>query len=302
MRRGDTILDEGWDKMGELILLGTKGGPALRTPGPSFLPTSNYLGVKDRHIIVDCGIGVTQALARSGKSSSSITDVFITHFHSDHVLELGGLLHTAWTSGLNHQVRLYGPEGIESIWHHFLEMMAFDIRTRIVDEGRPDLKELVEVASFEEGLICRDSDIEVSALRNMHPPVTDSFALRFLVGDFRITFSGDTAYLPSLANFAERSDILVHEAMLEAGIRYIMKKTPNTDDRLYHHLTSSHTLAGDVGKIANDAKVKTLILNHLIPPERDIASERDWESEVKEQFSGAIIIGYDGLSVPFQKG
>jgi ribonuclease BN (tRNA processing enzyme) len=50
------------------------------------------------------------------------------------------------------------------------------------------------------------------------------------------------------------------------------------------------------------AKVKTLILKHLIPPERDIASERDWESEVKEQFSGATIIGYDGLSMPFQKG
>ena len=83
-----------------LILLVTKGGPALRTPGVSFLPTSNLLSLGHRKIIIDCGIGVTQALARSGHSASAITDIFITHLHSDHVLELGGLIHTAWTSGL----------------------------------------------------------------------------------------------------------------------------------------------------------------------------------------------------------
>ena len=42
-----------------LTLLGTKGGPALRTPGVSFLPTSNLLCLGQRKIIIDCGIGVT---------------------------------------------------------------------------------------------------------------------------------------------------------------------------------------------------------------------------------------------------
>ena len=77
-----------------LTLLGTKGGPALRTPGLSFLPTSNLLCLGRRKIIIDCGIGVTQALVRAGHSASAITDIFITHLHSDHVLELGGLIHT----------------------------------------------------------------------------------------------------------------------------------------------------------------------------------------------------------------
>ena len=67
-----------------LTLLGTKGGPALRTPGASFLPTSNLLSLGHRKIIIDCGIGVTQALARAGHSASAITDIFITHLHSDH--------------------------------------------------------------------------------------------------------------------------------------------------------------------------------------------------------------------------
>ena len=94
-----------------LTLLGTKGGPALRTPGVSFLPTSNLLSLGHRKIIIDCGIGVTQALARAGHSASAITDIFITHLHSDHVLELGGLIHTAWTSGLQHRLAVNGPAG-----------------------------------------------------------------------------------------------------------------------------------------------------------------------------------------------
>mgnify|MGYP001162643487 CR=1 FL=1 len=284
---------------GSLTLLGTKGGPALRKPGASFLPTSNLICFGSRKIIVDCGIGVTQALSHAGHSAASLTDIFITHLHSDHVLELGGLIHTAWTSGLHGQLSVYGPAGTKDIWANFLKMMTVDIETRVVDEGRPHLESLISVVEYNEGCVTQDQGLVVTAKRTIHPPIKESFALCFNVESKKICFSGDTAYMTDFAKFAKGANILVHEAMLESGIAYIIKNTINADDRLYKHLVRSHTFARDVGKIAHDAGVELLVLNHLIPAERNIAKDDDWIAEVRQHFSGNVMVGADGIKIPF---
>ena len=81
-----------------LVLLGTKGGPAIRPGGP--MPTSSLLEIGGRMVVVDCGLGVTRGLTDAGVHLKTLDLVFVTHLHSDHVLELGPLLHTAWTAGL----------------------------------------------------------------------------------------------------------------------------------------------------------------------------------------------------------
>ena len=108
-------------------------------------------------------------------------------------------------------------------------MMAFDINIRIRDEGRTPLHDLVKINVYDAQtsvpiVILDEFDVDlegglrVQALRNHHPPVHHSFALRFDAGQKSVTFSGDTAYLPALADFAKGTDILVHEAMLAKGI------------------------------------------------------------------------------------
>jgi ribonuclease BN (tRNA processing enzyme) len=281
-----------------LTLLGTKGGPALRTPGVSFLPTSNLLCLGQRKIIIDCGIGVTQALVRAGHSASAITDIFITHLHSDHVLELGGLIHTAWTSGLQHLLVVRGPVGTARVWSHFLQMMEVDIAVRVLDEGRPHLRDLVSVYEYDQGTVEENSDFTVSALRTIHPPMQNCFALNFVFEGQKICFSGDTAYMPSLAGFAENARILVHEAMLQSGVEYVTAKTRNTDERLHRHLIASHSFAHEAGRIAHDARVELLVLSHLIPAERIIAKDDDWIAEVRLHFSGNVMVGVDGMKIP----
>jgi ribonuclease BN (tRNA processing enzyme) len=76
-----------------------KGGPAIRPGGPN--PTSSLLEIGGRRIVIDCGLGVTRGLVNAGMDLRSLDMVWITHLHSDHLLELGPLLHTAWTSGLS---------------------------------------------------------------------------------------------------------------------------------------------------------------------------------------------------------
>jgi ribonuclease BN (tRNA processing enzyme) len=188
-----------------LVLLGTKGGPAIRPGGP--MPTASLLEIGGRAIVVDCGLGVTRGLVDAGMHLKTLDLVFVTHLHSDHVLDLGPLLHTAWTAGLSVPARVFGPAGTAAYWRNFCKAMAFDIDIRIADEGRPDLRELVSVEEFGEGLVLEEGGLKVTALRVDHPPVTECYALAFAHGGRRIVFSADTNRFPPLARFAEGADI-----------------------------------------------------------------------------------------------
>ncbi|MGO4624259.1 MBL fold metallo-hydrolase [Ensifer sp. 2YAB10] len=277
-----------------LVLLGSKGGPAIRPGGP--WPTSSLLQIGGRTVVVDCGLGVTRGLTNASVALKTLDLIVITHLHSDHVLELGPLIHTAWTAGLSQPVRVFGPAGTRAYWQGFLQSMAFDIDIRIVDEGRPDLRALVEVIEFSEGEILSESGLTLSALRVDHPPVTDCFALRFDHAEGSVVFSSDTAYFPPLADFAKGADILVHEAMLAEGVDRLVARTGN-GARLKEHLLASHSFAGEAAAIATAAGVGRLVLHHLIPADDPEISETDWIAATRKNWAGALTIAADGLVV-----
>ncbi|MEO5325843.1 MBL fold metallo-hydrolase [Mesorhizobium sp. CC13] len=276
---------------GRLVLLGTKGGPAIRPGGP--WPTSTLLELGGRRIVIDCGLGVTRGLTDAGLSLKALDLVFVTHLHSDHALELGPLIHTAWTAGLATPVKVFGPVGLNRYWQGFLQSLEFDIETRIDDEGRPDLRQMVEIAEFGEGIVMGDGELEVRALRVDHPPVTECFALRFDCGGISVVVSADTAFFPPLAEFSRGADVLVHEAMLQAGVERLVARTGN-GARLREHLMASHSLAEEAGTIAARAGVGRLVLNHLIPADDVEIGEADWIEAVRKTWSGPLTIGRDG--------
>jgi len=255
------------------------------------------LDLGGRRIVVDCGLGVSRGLVEAGMKLSELDLIFITHLHSDHVLELGPLIHTAWTTGLAKPVAVYGPAGTKAFWQGFLASLSYDIATRIADEGRPDLGSLVTVHEYGPGHVFADGGLTVTALRVDHPPVTDCFALKIEGEGHSVVFSSDTAYFPPLADFARGADILVHEAMLPEGIESILARTGN-GARLREHLIASHTFAADAGRIATAAGVKRLALNHLIPADDPAFTESHWRTALAETFSGELIIGSDGLVIP----
>jgi ribonuclease BN (tRNA processing enzyme) len=286
-----------------LHFLGTKGGPAIRPGGPS--PTAHLLDVDGMLYVIDCGLGVTRGFVETGHSLKSLSTIIITHHHSDHNLEFGNLVHTAWTSGLNTPVRAYGPVGLRRMWPAFCDLNAFDITTRIADEGRPPLAEMVSVEDYGDGLVFDDGVVRVDALRNIHPPVTDSFALRFLIRQGShtktIVFSGDTAYLPAMAGFAENADLLVHEAMYLPGVDRLVARTGNAS-RLKQHLMASHTLVEDVGRIAQSAGAKHLVLNHLVPADDPETQESHWQAAARTTFDGRLTVSRDGLAITLDQG
>lgn len=277
-----------------IVLLGTKGGPAVRQKGS--WPTSSMIEIAGRTAVIDCGHGVTRGLVDAGVALRDLSLVFITHLHSDHYLELGPLLHTAWTTGLRAPVRVFGPAGLKRHVELFFASMESDIETRIADEGRPDLRLLVQVHEHDAGAVLVEPGFTVSASRVPHPPIVDAFALKFEGDGLTVVFSGDTAYHPPLAEFARGADLLVHEAMLQRGVEGIVARTPNVTT-LREHLYAAHSLVEDAGRIATAASVKRLAINHLIPSDDATVVEKDWREAAAATWSGPLVVGRDGLEI-----
>ncbi|MGR3467769.1 MAG: MBL fold metallo-hydrolase, partial [Shimia sp.] len=261
-------------------------------------PTASLLTLAGRAIVVDCGLGVTRGLVDQGMELKNLTLIFITHLHSDHYLELGPLLHTAWTAGLKSPVDIYGPPGLERYLARFLAAIEDDIALRIADEGRPPLAPLLRVHPIDEGTIYARDGLTVTALRNTHPPLHDTFALSFRTASRHVVMSGDTAPLPAMVDFAMGADLLVHEAMLARALPALVARVGNGTDALMRHLERSHTTAEDAASIAQAAGAKRLALHHLLPSDDPSYTEADWIAACAGLYDGELIIGRDGLRIP----
>ncbi len=278
-----------------IILLGTKGGPRVGEAGRS--NPSTLILINDVPYLVDCGYGTTKQLLAAGVAVNRVRNVFITHHHSDHNLEVGPLIYNSWITGLPIQIDLYGPVGLRRMTQLFFNYEKFDIDTRIVDEGRADPRKLVAVHEFgRAGRVMQNGDVKVTSCRVLHPPITQSYAYRFDAKDRSVVISGDTAYAPQLAEFAKGADVLVHEVMYLPGIEALLKRLPNAH-RLRQHLMAAHTLPEDVGRIAAQAGVRTLVLSHFVPGDDATITDEQWAEGVRKNFKGQIIVGRDLLEI-----
>lgn len=278
-----------------VALLGVKGGPAIR-PG-SNMPTSLLVRMAGRTILVDAGLGVSRAICDQGVPLTGLDLVVITHLHSDHYLELGPLLHTAWTAGLTRPVPVIGPAGLAEYWAHFQRAMAFDIELRIADEGRVPLAPLAAISTLSPGVIHRDGPLMVEAIRNRHPPIADSFALKLFDGTHTVVLSGDTAPFDGWDAFVAGADLLVHEGMLPAGVDAVIAGLNHPDPRLREHILRSHTAAAEVGALAARAGVAVLALNHFVPDGIAPFGEEAWADAVRTTWDGPLHIGRDGMRI-----
>lgn len=279
-----------------IILLGTKGGPTLAGRTNRSNPSTLIL-IDNVPYVIDCGYGVSRQLMSAGVSLARLRYIFITHHHSDHDLEYGTLFYNAWLAKEPPRVDAYGPAGLAKMTRDFFAYMKFDIDTRISDEGMADPRKLLTVHEFNRpGLVMQNEHVKITSAMVRHPPIKQSYAYRFDAGDRSIVFSGDTTYAPELARFAAGADVLIHEVMYLPAIEKLISQFTGAT-RLREHLLASHTSTEDVGRIAQQAGVGTVVLTHFVPGDDPTITDEQWAAGVRRHFSGTIIVGRDLLEI-----
>lgn len=264
----------------------------------------------DRLYIIDTGIGSVRNLLLWRVPLEKIDDVLLTHFHSDHIPELGEIRLQTWIAGRRKHLPVYGPPGVEQVVAGFEEAYALDTRYRIEHHGAdflpPDAAAMdprpIEIA---EGAttapVLDDHGLRITAIRVHHKPATPAYGYRFDYMGRSIVISGDTTPDEDLARAAKGADILVHEglqpemvAMLGAALA---KAGKGRAAKIMHDIPGYHSSPVGAARIANAAGVKRLVFTHMLPPLPNGVAERLFLDGVSAIRPKGAELGHDGLLI-----
>ena len=287
-----------------LITLGTVAGPP---PRPHRAQFSNLLIVNDTLYVIDAGDGVARRIAKAGFNVRDVGVVFITHHHDDHTAGLGTLMSAAWDNQRTKSINVYGPSRTEELVKAAVQYFTISAEIRIADGGRTiPIKQLFIGHDIGPGMIYQDANIKVTAIENTHfgfhkgaaAGKHKSYSYRFETPSRVIVFTSDTGPFAGLVGFAKGADLLVAEAnsieqrmqdLIRSGQWQVM--TTEEQARIKRQMAEGHLSPEDVGKLADGAAVKSVVLSHLTWKADDDYS--GWADEVKKHFSGPVLIAKD---------
>jgi ribonuclease BN (tRNA processing enzyme) len=293
-----------------LILLGTGGGSNPKSTRSGF---SNAIVVGDAAYIIDCGEGANTQAWRSGISmhlhrrppgGSTIQSMYITHLHSDHVIDYANFLMGFWPVD---PIDVYGPApaglpiptyppgrsfspifpdnptpGLASMTEHLFRAFAYNVNARMADEERADVTDKVrthEIGVARSGYV---PDLDLGVVASAASPATAAPDM-----DPVVIRSGD-------ANGVTVSAVLVQHAPVFPAIGYRFD-TPSGSvafsgdtgpcenvvrlargaDILVHEVIDVDFVARRVAKMPNrDAIVAHLASSHTSPEDAARIAQR----------------------------
>ena len=287
----------------EIIFLGTSSAvPTLERNHPSIA-----LRAFAEVMLFDCGEGTQRQLIEAKISPMKITKIFISHFHGDHILGLGGLIQSLGFRGREKDLDIYGPKGLQRIINAISNFGYFQINYNLniheIDDGTIIETEeyVVECAKVEHNipsyaysirekkkpLFLRKKAEELGIppgplYGKLHKGEEVEFEGRIIkpeqvLGEAKkgkkISYSGDTRPCEEMIRLARDSDILIHESTYEA------------EDH-QRAVDNAHSTSVEAAEIAREANVNELVLTHI---STRYTSDENIKSEAQKVFKNTKV-------------
>jgi len=284
-------------------------GTSAPLPHPSRAKTCTAVFAAGRFWIVDTGPSSWNNLALWRVDGAKIGGILYTHFHSDHIAELGEFNLQTWAAGRPAALRVFGPPGVERVVAGFTEAYALDTGYRIAHHGAEFLPEatarMEPVAVVAEGpgsvVVLEEDGLRITAFPVDHRPIVPAYGYRFDYRGRSVVVSGDTTKTPALVTAASGADVLVHEAQANHLIAIIGDAAEAAGRgrvaKIMHDIPSYHTTPVEAAEAANAARVRLLVFSHLNPPPPNRLAERPFLRGVADVRSEGWILGDDGTLV-----
>ncbi len=266
----------------KLVFLGTGSGFPSRERNVSALA----LQINGEVLLFDCGEGTQRQLMFSSLSFMKVRRIFISHFHGDHFLGVGGLVQSMCLNNRTAPLDIYGPEGALHFIGEFLRLGYFNqtmpvliheigggesidfgkyfIRTLTVEHGGiPALAYSLEEPE-RGGKFLRERAVELGVqpgpdFRRLQQGESVKVGKRIVSPEMvigpprrgrKVVYSGDTRPLDAMVDFARDADVLIHEATFHSGLAERAEEF-------------GHSTAKRAAEIAKRANVGKLYLTHF---------------------------------------
>lgn len=269
--------------------------PAPGRAGPGTLVRWGELALQ-----FDAGRGTVIRLEEAGVSPYSLSAQFVTHVHSDHLVDLADVAMTRWIQQQLHRTGplvVVSPEGTAAKFvRRMFEVYEDDIATRMAhvqaDPPSVDLRTFDAVRQPTTVWESDDGDVVVEAVAVHHEPVTDAVAYRVTTPTGVVVISGDTRVCDEVEELSSGCDVLVHEACRATALRDAVKGT------VLETIFSYHADTVQLGALAERAQVPHVVLTHLIPQPVGDEQEHAFANDLREGgYRGQITVGSDLTTV-----
>ena len=118
----------------DVVFLGTAGS----MPTAQRAPAALLVRRGGERLLFDCAEGTQRQLLRSSVGLVELREVFVTHFHADHVLGLPGMFKTFALRGRDLPLDVYGPRGLVDLLGSLKRVvgkLSYELRLHELEPG-----------------------------------------------------------------------------------------------------------------------------------------------------------------------
>jgi ribonuclease Z len=259
--------------------------------------------------LVDVGPGSWENVQLWRLPRTKLSGVLLTHFHSDHIGELGEAMTQSWIAGRTGPLPVYGPVGVDKVVAGFQQAYELDGGYRhehhgdaLQVGGNQLVAKAIALPSPDGSAVVLERDgLRVTAFAVDHRPVAPAYGYRFEYRGRSVVISGDTARTENVTLHSKGADVLVHEVLAHRFIKMLSEELGRRGDERMAQLTADileyHADPAEAVAVAEEAGVRVLVFTHLVPAVPGPFLNHVYLGDVDVPDSMTVVIGEDGTAI-----